>query len=329
MVLPEFVPLVLGWVKVKPLFNNSAVLPVLPTLTLVLAVNVSVLTSVRPLKVLASLTVKLLSVPLATTPMLLSVNASVFALPLIFKVSPSFLVTSVPVSPAKVSGTCDRSYKSLTVAAEFCLLVLASLRRLTKSDCPPLAAGSMADLTLVISLSPALMPSVVRLGRSFLILPDPSLKPKPVLVMMAVSAFGLPVVPAFTSANLMPSAPTWICSSPAVFLTVKPPLFRVLLPMVRSPSCLSPKVTIPLALSVLTSRPFSPLSFRVLTCSPFGLLSLPTVMVSLSSASAPFSSTFLTVKVCRALLAVCVAASAAVLALSALVLASAASSALF
>ncbi|OAV29125.1 hypothetical protein AO367_2049 [Moraxella catarrhalis] len=242
------------------------------------AVNVSVLTSVRPLKVLASLTVKLLSVLLATTPMLSLVNALVSVLPpLMFKVSPSFLVTSVPVSPAKVSGTCDRSYKSLTVAAEFCLLVLASLRRLIKSGCLPLAAGSMADLTLVISLSPALMPllvistvptfslSLVKCGRVSFIPPDPSLKPKPFLVMMAVSAFGVPAVLPFTSANLMPSAPTWICSFLVASLTVKPALPKVLLPMVRPLSWLSPKVIVPSALLVATVRPFSPLSVRVLT----------------------------------------------------------------
>ena len=164
------------------------------------------------------------------------------------------------------------------------------------------------------------MPSVVRLGRSFLILPVPSLKPILSLVIKVVSSFGAPAPPLLTVANFTPSAPTWICSLP--FLTVKPPLFRVLLPTLRPPVVSIPKVIVPSAFLVATVRPFSPLSVRVLTCSPF--VSLPTVMVSSAVASC-----FLTVKVCRALLAVCVAALAAVLALSALVLASAASSALF
>ncbi|OAV12648.1 hypothetical protein AO375_1897 [Moraxella catarrhalis] len=151
--------------------------------------------------------------------------------------------------------------------------------------------------------------------------PDPLLKPKPFLVMMAVFSIPVPELPPFTLANFTPSAPTWICSFVVGLLTVKPPLFRVLLPMVRPLSWLSPKVTIPLALSVLTSRPFSPLSFRVLTCSPFGLLSLPTVMVLASSSSAPFSSTFLTLKVCRAVPAIFLASLAAISALSALSLA--------
>ena len=143
--------------------------------------------------------------------------------------------------------------------------------------------------------------------------------------MMAVFSMPAPELPPFTLANFTPSAPTWICSFVVGLLTVKPPLFRVLLPMVKPSVWLSPKVTIPLALSVLTSRPFSPLSFRVLTVSVFCLLSLlPTVMVSFSSASSPFSSTFLTVKVCRAVPAIFLASLAAFSAFSALVLASAA-----
>ncbi len=141
--------------------------------------------------------------------------------------------------------------------------------------------------------------------------------------MMVVFSMPAPELPPLTVANFTPSAPTWICSLP--FLTVKPPLLRVLLPMVRPLSWLSPKVTIPLALSVLTSRPFSPLSFRVLTVLLFVASSLPTVMVSFSS----FASCFLTVKVCRALPAVFFASLAVFSALSALFLAAVASSALF
>ncbi|OAV28837.1 hypothetical protein AO370_0001 [Moraxella catarrhalis] len=259
------------------------------------------LTASRPVKVLASLTVK--SLPLATTPMLLpSVSLpSAVSPPLIVKVSPSFLATLLPVSPAKVSGDCDRSYKSLTVAADFCLLasVPALPKRVTKSGCPPLVAGLMADLTLVSSLLPALMPSLLRWGRSFLMPPDPSLKPIPSLVMRAVFSMPAPATPLLlTVANLTPSAPTWICSLLLALLTVKPPLFRVLLPMVRPLSWLSPKVTVPSAFLVATVRPFSPLSFRVLTLSSF--VSLPTVMVS----SSLVASCFLTVKVCRAVPAV-------------------------
>ena len=111
------------------------------------------LTASRLFKVLASLTVKPLVLS-ATTPMLPLVSLfSVFSPPLMFKVSPSFLAV-VPVSPAKVSGDCDRSYKSLTVAAEFRLLVSlpAVPKRVTKLwfACP-LVASAMADLTLVIS----------------------------------------------------------------------------------------------------------------------------------------------------------------------------------
>ena len=46
--------------------------------------------------------------------------------------------------------------------------------------------------------------------------------------MMAVSAFGVLGLPPFTPANLMPSAPTWICSLLLVLLTVKPALPKVL-----------------------------------------------------------------------------------------------------
>ena len=287
----------------------------LPTLTLSVAFNVPVLTSVRPLKVLASLTVKPSSP--ATTPMLLSVNALVFALPLIFKVSPSFLATLLPLSPAKVSGDCDKSCKSLMVAAEFGLLVLAFPKRVIKVElgCPLFSASAMADLTLVISLSPALMPSLVRWGLFVSSVPSVPAKPILSLVMRAVFSMPAPDVPA----NLMPSAPTWICSLLLVSLTVKPPLFRVLLPTLRPPVVSIPKVTMPFVLLVATVRPFSPLSFRVLTLP--SVSSLPTVMVSLSSASLPSALTVLTVKVCRALLAVCVAALAALSALSALVLA--------
>ena len=321
------------WLKVKPLPNSSAVLLLLPTLTLVLAVNVSVLTSVRPVRVLASLTFKPLALS-ATTPILPSVNSLAVVLPpWIFKVSPSFLLTLSPVSPSKVSGDCAKPCKSLMVAAEFGLVLLAFPKRVTKFGCPLFPASAMADLTLVISLSPALMPllvistvptfsfSLVKCG--LLSSSMPSLLAKPILslVMRAVFSMPAPDVLPLTSANLMPSAPTWICS--LLFLTVKPPLFRVLLPMVRPLSWLSPKVTLPSALLVATVRPFLPSSFKVLTWPlvPF----LPTVMVSSSSAA----SSFLTVKVCRALLAVCVAALAAVSAASALFLASVASLALF
>ena len=179
----------------------------------------------------------------------------------------------------------------------------------------------MADLTLLISLSPALMPVGVRWGLSVSSEPDPLLKPKPSLVMMAVSAFEAPATPLLTVANFTPSAPTWICSLPSVLLTDKPPLLRVLLPTLRPLWVSMPKVTVPSAFLVVTVRPFSPLSFRVLTCSPFGLLSLPTVMVSLSLASLPSALTFLTVKVCRAVPAIFLASLAAISALSALSLA--------
>ena len=138
--------------KVRPLFNSSALVSPLPTVTEFVAFNVPVLTASRPVKVLASLIFKVS--PLATTPMLLSVNLLVSVCPpLIFKVSPSFLVTAVPVSPAKVSGTCDKPCKSLTVAAEFDLLVLAFPRRVIKVEfaCSLFSASAMADLTLVIS----------------------------------------------------------------------------------------------------------------------------------------------------------------------------------
>ena len=106
--------------KVRPLFNSSAVLLPLPTVTLSLVFRVLVLTASRLLKVLASLTVKPSSP--ATTPMLFSVKSVAVVLPpLIFKVSPSFLAV-VPVSPAKVSGDCAKPCKSLMVAAEFGLL---------------------------------------------------------------------------------------------------------------------------------------------------------------------------------------------------------------
>ncbi|OAV31240.1 hypothetical protein AO368_0732 [Moraxella catarrhalis] len=146
--------------------------------------------------------------------------------------------------------------------------------------------------------------------------PDPLLKPKPVLVMMAVFSMPAPELPPLTLANFTPSAPTWICSLLAS-LTVKPPLFRVLLPTVRPLSWLSPKVTVPSALLVATVKPSLPLSFRVLTVLLFVASSLPTVMVSFSS----FASCFLTVKVCRALPAVFLASLAAVSAFSALSLA--------
>ena len=132
-------------VKVKPLPNSSAVLPLLTTVILPVAAMLF-----SPVRSLASLTVKP-SVP-ATTPMLPLVKSLVFVLsPLMVKVSPSFLLTLSPVSPSKVSGDCARSYKSLTVAAEFGLSVLAVPKRVTKSGCPPLVAGLMADLTLLIS----------------------------------------------------------------------------------------------------------------------------------------------------------------------------------
>ena len=150
------------------------------------------------------------------------------------------------------------------VAAEFALLSLAVPKRVIKLGfgCP--LASAMADLTLVSSLPPALMPVRLRWGLLLSSEPDPSLKPKPVLVMMAVFSMPAPAPLLLTSANLMPSAPTWICSL-LLPLTVKPPLFRVLLPTLRPSLVSMPKVTVPSALLVATVKPFSPLSFRVLT----------------------------------------------------------------
>ena len=73
----------------------------------------------------------------------------------------------------------------------------------------------------------------------------------------------------------------------------------VSLGVVKPLSVSIPKVTVPSALLVATVRPFSPLSVRVLTVLVFVASSLPTVM-----ALVPSSSPFLTLKVCRAVLAV-------------------------
>ncbi|OAV35393.1 hypothetical protein AO365_1293 [Moraxella catarrhalis] len=163
------------------------------------------------------------------------------------------------------------------VAAEFGLVLLAFPKRVTKFGCPLFPASAMADLTLVISLSPALMPllvistvptfsfSLVKYG--LLSSSMPSLLAKPILSLVMRVVFSMPALatPPFTPANLMPSAPTWICSLPSVLLTVKPPSLREVLPMVRPLWVSIPKVTMPFALLVVTVRPFSPLSFKVLT----------------------------------------------------------------
>ena len=101
--------------------------------------------------------------------------------------------------------------------------------------------------------------------------------------MRVVPTFGAPTVPPLTSANFTPSAPTWICSLP--FLTVKPPLFRVLLPTLRPPVVSMPTVTFFLAASVLTVMPLSPAKVSSVLFLPsvillLLLLSLPPLMVS-------------------------------------------------
>ena len=107
--------------KVKPPPNNSAV-ALLPTLTLVVAFNVAVFTSVRLFKVLASLTFRP-SLPSFTTPMLLlSVSLSAWVSPpLIFRVSFSPFCTPPPESPVKVilrlaSATAAFSCATLTAS---------------------------------------------------------------------------------------------------------------------------------------------------------------------------------------------------------------------
>ena len=139
MVLPAFAPPVLGWLKVKPPFNSSALVLVLPTVILFVAVKVSVLTDVSPVRLLASWIFRPLS-PSFTTPMLLPLISlsAVFSPPLIFKVSPNFLLT-LPLSPAKVMPWLILLISAALMVTLLNLLMtfLASVLRSTVYSVPP------------------------------------------------------------------------------------------------------------------------------------------------------------------------------------------------
>ena len=213
--------------KVKPPFCSWAVLLPLPTVTLVVAVrvfvltefvavNVPVLTDVSPVSSLASLTFR--PSTSFTTPMLLSVKSVALVLPpLMVKVSPSFLATVSLVSPWKVMPLLILA-ASMVTSLNLLMAFVASLLR------PTVYSSILAVLLTVILFSPVAVFTVVVL---------------PPFAFLAIFSTAL------SCATLTAS----VSSLPAPRLVI---LRRMVLPLVVSPIDNAPT---PVALALVRSAP--------------------------------------------------------------------------
>ncbi|OAV33221.1 hypothetical protein AO368_0221 [Moraxella catarrhalis] len=158
------------------------------------------------------------------------------------------------------------------VAAEFGLSVLAVSKRVTKSGCP-LVASLMADLTLVISLSPALMPSL-------LILTLPTVKP------LSVSIPKVTFLSAVLVLTVMPFSPAKV-SSLLVLFSVMPSVFVSLPPLtVRFCRAVS---AVPLASVILVCRSVLAASNACLLMASVSCTASPTLEIALPPALIPVS----------------------------------------